>query len=247
MQLLSLRSLDALEGRKNFFFKYYPFVLGNAVYTAFYYLVPGSRNLYTKEFRRIIYLQIAQLLTGIDVCPETVQVLREQLFPDEILEDDAEYSKGFEQRDGLPPLPRSADDERPVTGVLPTATPPAPVVSGGRAGNEGLDGGGDGDDDGGRGGSGGGGARAARPRGSPSQRSRAAAVGNSVGKSVGQSVGPTDNEATAALFAKDYNPIATYAGDRSGLRFRPTKPDEMLHKSLPRQARKVRVSERDGD
>ena len=25
-QILSLRSLDALEGRKNFFFKYYPFV-----------------------------------------------------------------------------------------------------------------------------------------------------------------------------------------------------------------------------
>ena len=120
----------------------------------------------------------------------------------------AEYSKGFEQRDGLPPLPRVADEERPPTGPLPTA--------GELAGGEGLDGGGDGDDDGGRGGSGGGGARAARPRGSPSQRSRA-----SVGKSVGKSVGPTDNEATAALFAKDYNPVATYAGDRSGLRFRP--------------------------
>ena len=65
-------------------------MLGNAVYTAFYYLVPGSRNLYTKAFRRIIYLQIARLLTGLEVCPETVQVLRAQLFPDEIIEDEGE-------------------------------------------------------------------------------------------------------------------------------------------------------------
>ena len=51
VQMLSLRSLEA---HKDFFFKYYPFVLANAVYSAFYYLCPGSRHLYTKAFRRIL-------------------------------------------------------------------------------------------------------------------------------------------------------------------------------------------------
>lgn len=30
--------------------------------------------MYTKAFKRILYLQMAQLLTGTDVCPTTVQV-----------------------------------------------------------------------------------------------------------------------------------------------------------------------------
>jgi hypothetical protein len=36
------------EHEKDFVYKYYPFILTNAVYFAFYYLYPGSRHLYSK-------------------------------------------------------------------------------------------------------------------------------------------------------------------------------------------------------
>ena len=55
VQMLSLRSLEA---HKDFFFKYYPFVLANAVHAAFTFLCPGSRHLYKEGFRRILYLQV---------------------------------------------------------------------------------------------------------------------------------------------------------------------------------------------
>ena len=96
VKMLSLRSLEA---HRDFFFKYYPYVLANAIFWGFYYLCPGSRHLYTNGFKRILYLQLAQILTGMDVCPSSVQVLRQQVFPEETADDEGE------EADSLPPLP----------------------------------------------------------------------------------------------------------------------------------------------
>jgi hypothetical protein len=68
-QLLSLKSLEA---HKDFFFKYYPFVLSQAIVLGFKYLCPGNQSLYTPTLKRILFLTVTQLLTGVDVCPGSV-------------------------------------------------------------------------------------------------------------------------------------------------------------------------------
>jgi hypothetical protein len=72
-QILSLKSL---EQHKDFFFKNYPFVLSQAIVLGFKYLCPGNQSLYTPTLKRILYLTVAQLLTGVDVCPGSVNYLR---------------------------------------------------------------------------------------------------------------------------------------------------------------------------
>ena len=114
VQILSLR---ALEAHKDFFFKYYPFVIANAIHGGFYYLCPGSRHLYSRPFRRILYLQCAQILTGVGVCPVSVQVQRAKLFPDEAADEVSELANSDagpvgELEDGLPPLPQSNKPNR---------------------------------------------------------------------------------------------------------------------------------------
>lgn len=110
---VKLLSLEALETHRDFFFKYFPYVMANAIFYGFYYLCPGSRHLYTASFKKILFLQLAQILTGVDVSPLSVDVLRQQCFPedtaDEVLEGDT---------DTLPPLPIYSPNnaEKDVTG-----------------------------------------------------------------------------------------------------------------------------------
>jgi len=91
VQLLSSTELGA---NKDFFFKHYPYAVGNAISAGFYYLCPGSRHLYTTTFKRIVYLQCAQVLGGTSgVSPSSVLVARAQLYPEEAAEDAAAESK----------------------------------------------------------------------------------------------------------------------------------------------------------
>ena len=83
--LLSLKSLDS---HKDFFFRHYPFVLGQAIILGFRYLCPGNQSLFTGHFKRILYHTIVKLMTGVDVCPGSVNLLRQQLFPEEILDEE---------------------------------------------------------------------------------------------------------------------------------------------------------------
>lgn len=97
VRLLSLRPL---EPHRDFFFKYYPYAVANAIFFGFYYLCPGSRHLYTHSFKKILYLQLVRILTGLDVTPSSVQVQRQQCFPDDATDDDLDNDT-----DSLPPLP----------------------------------------------------------------------------------------------------------------------------------------------
>ena len=105
VKMLSLRSL---ESHKDFFFKYYPYLLSNAVFCGFYYLCPGSRHLYTPAFKRILYKEVVQMLTGAVVSPSSVQVLRHQLFLDDAAEDEA---AGADVADTLQMLPQAKKKE----------------------------------------------------------------------------------------------------------------------------------------
>lgn len=86
VELLSKKSHS--EHNKDFIFRYWPYILANAVYFGFYFLCPGSRHLYSKGFRKTILLQIVQVLHGVQLCPISVKVVWSKLFPEEIQDDD---------------------------------------------------------------------------------------------------------------------------------------------------------------
>ena len=94
-----LASRAHAEHEKDFAFKYIPFILTNGVYFGFYYVFPGkllcfvtvyygiscyycnmycylvgSRHIYTKGFKKTIYMQIIQVMHGIQMCPSSVKV-----------------------------------------------------------------------------------------------------------------------------------------------------------------------------
>lgn len=78
------------EHEKDFTYKYLPFILSNAVHFAFYFLCPGSRHLFSKGFRKTVFLQVVQIMHGVQLCPITVKVLWSKLFPEENHEGDDE-------------------------------------------------------------------------------------------------------------------------------------------------------------
>jgi len=86
VELLSKKSHS--EHNKDFIFRYWPYILANAVYFGFYFLCPGSRHLYSKGFRKTVLLQIVQVLHGVQLCPISVKVVWSKLFPEEIQDDE---------------------------------------------------------------------------------------------------------------------------------------------------------------
>lgn len=67
--------MEGMGVYKDFFFKYYPFVIANAVFWGYYYLCPGSRNLFSNTFKRVLYLQCARILRGMEVKDEIKRML----------------------------------------------------------------------------------------------------------------------------------------------------------------------------
>lgn len=82
-----VKMLATLLGNIDYIFRIYPYAISSGVCWGFHYLFPGSRHLYTSEFKNEIYLFVCQLLLGLKLCPVSVQSMRRQYFPDEILDD----------------------------------------------------------------------------------------------------------------------------------------------------------------
>lgn len=61
---------EGMDDYKDFLFKHYPFVIANAIVWGFHYLCPGSRHLYSNAFKRVLYLQCARILSGVEVREE---------------------------------------------------------------------------------------------------------------------------------------------------------------------------------
>jgi hypothetical protein len=72
-----------VEHEKDFIFRFFPYILAQAMFFGFYYLCPGSRHLYTKSFRKTLLLQVVQILHGIQLCSTSVKVMWAKLFPEE--------------------------------------------------------------------------------------------------------------------------------------------------------------------
>jgi hypothetical protein len=82
---LYVQLMDAIpkETHKAIFFKYHIYVIAYAVAIAFYYHCPGSRNMYDTAqttFKLDTFQYISSLLTGMDLLPESANLMSSTLF-----------------------------------------------------------------------------------------------------------------------------------------------------------------------
>ena len=80
----------------------YPFVLSQAIYLGFKFLCPGNHALFKGAFQRILYLSVFRMLTGVDICPGSVETLRHAIFPEELID---EGNNDQEGENRLQPIP----------------------------------------------------------------------------------------------------------------------------------------------
>lgn len=92
IELLAARA--HAEHEKDFVFKFLPYVLTNGVYYGLYYIFPGSRHIYTKALKKTIYMQIIQIMHGIQICPIAVKVAWGKYFPEDLHEEDEDDNIG---------------------------------------------------------------------------------------------------------------------------------------------------------
>lgn len=91
-----LASRTHAEHEKDFVFKFLPFIFTNGVYYGFYYVFPGSRHIYTKGFKKTIYMQVIQIMHGFQVCAISVKVSWAKLFPEDNHDDNDDGEDGGE-------------------------------------------------------------------------------------------------------------------------------------------------------
>ncbi|CAM9670310.1 unnamed protein product [Ectocarpus sp. 4 AP-2014] len=244
---------DGMEDYKDFFFKHYPFLVANAVIWGFHYLCPGSRHLYSNAFKRVLYLQCARMLSGIEVTPSCTTEMRTKLFPDEAAEamDELEYH----------PHHVHAPGTRATTGAsvgMAAAVVAATSASGGGGSGPPLIAGGGSPPSETEGGAGAGGGKRSTPNGgekeggpSPASKESGRGGGGSgpgkgkkegvAGEEGGDGAGGGGEEGTVIqrmnkTFRPD--PLMAYTGDRSTLKFKP-KRQEGLTTLRPRQQRTI--------
>ncbi|KAJ8516144.1 hypothetical protein ON010_g18479 [Phytophthora cinnamomi] len=82
-----VKMVAALRGNMDYLFRVYPYAIASGVCWGFHYLFPGSRHLYTPEFKNDVYLFVCQLLLGLKMTPASVQSMRRQYFPEEVVDD----------------------------------------------------------------------------------------------------------------------------------------------------------------
>ncbi|KAL4136791.1 hypothetical protein KRP22_000321 [Phytophthora ramorum] len=82
-----VKMVAGLRGSMDYLFRVYPYAIASGVGWGFHYLFPGSRHLYTTEFKNDVYLFVCQLLLGLKMTPASVQSMRRQYFPEEIVDD----------------------------------------------------------------------------------------------------------------------------------------------------------------
>lgn len=82
-----VKMIATLHGNIDYIFRIYPYAIASGVCWGFHYLFPGSRHLYSAEFKNDVYLFVCQLLLGLKLSSVSVQSMRRQYFPDEVLDD----------------------------------------------------------------------------------------------------------------------------------------------------------------
>lgn len=106
---INMLTVTASPKERDVIFRFYPFVLSKGIFIAFKFLCPGNRSLFKGAFQRILYLSIFRLLTGLDICPESIDALRLKLYPEDINEEDSDAA---DQDNELRPMGNERENQR---------------------------------------------------------------------------------------------------------------------------------------
>jgi hypothetical protein len=71
------------QHKRDILFRTYPLVLAKAIYLAFVYLFPGGAGQFQGSFQRVLSHSIFRLMTGVDICKDSVDSLRQKLYHDQ--------------------------------------------------------------------------------------------------------------------------------------------------------------------
>jgi hypothetical protein len=94
----------------DYIFRVYPYAVASGVCWGLHYLFPGSRHLYSSDFKNDTFLFVGQLLLGLRLCPVTVLNMRRKFFPDEML-DEGGSSKAKPQQNAATDATSSSTNE----------------------------------------------------------------------------------------------------------------------------------------
>mmetsp|Transcript_21175 Transcript_21175/g.31177 ORF Transcript_21175/g.31177 Transcript_21175/m.31177 type:complete len:632 (+) Transcript_21175:82-1977(+) len=131
--IASISSLEAPPQKRDFLFRHYPLLLSKAIYLGFKYLCPGNHGLFRGAFQRVLYLSVFRLLTGVDICPGSVDALRWKVYPE-----DAADEQNSENQDNDANRKRSMRSSRMAAAARTVITShsrarrrsvPAPIVA----------------------------------------------------------------------------------------------------------------------
>lgn len=120
-----VKMIASLQNNIDAVFRMYPYAVASAVCWGFHYLFPGSRHLYTVDFKNGVFKFVCQLLLGLEICPVTVQAMRRQYFPDEVLEDLSVRNKQMRASASAGAIPLASGSSNSSDAHLPRlGTPP---------------------------------------------------------------------------------------------------------------------------
>lgn len=119
-----VKMIASLQSNIDAVFRMYPYAVASAVCWGFHYLFPGSRHLYSVDFKNGVFKFVCQLLLGLEICPVTVQAMRRQYFPDEVLEDLSVRNKQMRASASAGAIPlasgnSNSDAHLPILGTPP--------------------------------------------------------------------------------------------------------------------------------
>ena len=90
---VQLLSSVKVETHKPVFYRYYSAGLSEAIYQTLYFYFPGSRNLYNNKFKRQLYIEVAETLSGMPIYPVSAAIMSASVFGHSIITDNDLTSK----------------------------------------------------------------------------------------------------------------------------------------------------------
>jgi hypothetical protein len=94
------------EHKRDMLFRTYPLVIAKAIYLAFVYLCPGGGRMFQGAFQRVLSHSIFRLLTGVDICKDSVDFLRQKLYHDQFVQGPDSTNEMSQSLDEQADLPR---------------------------------------------------------------------------------------------------------------------------------------------
>ena len=108
---MNMLTKSASSNQRDAIFRYYPFVLSKAIFLGFTFLCPGNKSLFKGAFQGILYLSTFRMLTGLDICPGSIEALRRKLYPEDFIEGDPSDEKDNNE---LRPMIHSRTNQKKV-------------------------------------------------------------------------------------------------------------------------------------